>query len=83
MEKILNEEEIRYTKAQEKVEEIKGFYGNLVSYIAVNIVLIAINLLVSPAYLWFFWPLLIWGIRVAIHGMKVFNYLPFLGTDWE
>jgi hypothetical protein len=27
--------------------------------------------------------LLGWGIGVAIHGMKVFNYLPFFDQEWE
>lgn len=76
-----NEE--RYFKAKKRVDEIKGFYGNLTSYILVNIALLIINLATSPGYLWFFWPLLGWGIGVAIHGMIVFNYLPFLGKDWE
>ena len=37
----------------------------------------------SPQYLWFFWPLLGWGIGVVFHGIKVFNYMPFIGKDWE
>ena len=76
-------EEERYYKARKKVEEIKGFYGNLTSYIVVHIGLMVLNLVTSPEYLWFFWPLLGWGIGVAIHGMVVFNYMPFLGKDWE
>lgn len=76
-----NEE--RYFKAKKRVEEIKGFYGNLIAYIVVNIGFLVINLLTSPEHLWFFWPMIGWGIGVAIHGMKVFNYLPFLGKDWE
>jgi hypothetical protein len=76
-------EEDRYYKARKKVEEIKGFYGNLISYIVVNCFLIGINLVTSPKYLWFFWPLLGWGIGVLFHGLKVFNYMPFLGKDWE
>jgi hypothetical protein len=75
--------EDRYFKAKKRVEKIKGFYGNLIAYIVVNIGLLAINLLTSPNYLWFFWPLLGWGIGVFFHGMKVFNYMPFLGKDWE
>ena len=82
MEKEFQEEE-RYYKARKKVEEIKGFYGNLTSYDVVNIGLMILNLVTSPEYLWFFWPLLGWGIGVAIHGMVVFNYMPFLGKDWE
>lgn len=76
-------EQERYSQAKKRVEEIKGFYGNLISYIAVNIILMVINLLTSPQYLWFFWPMLGWGIGVFFHGMKVFNYMPFLGKDWE
>lgn len=75
--------EDRYNKAQKRVEEIKGFYGNLTSYVFVNIGLLVLNLATSPNHLWFFWPLLGWGIGVAIHGMKVFNYLPFFDQDWE
>jgi len=77
------QEEERYYEAKKRVEEIKGFYGNLISYIVVNIGLIVINLLTSPKYLWFFWPMLGWGIGVFFHGMKVFNFMPFLGKDWE
>ena len=77
------QEEERYYEAKKRVEEIKGFYGNLISYIVVNIGLMVINLLTSPKYLWFFWPMLGWGIGVLFHGLKVFNYMPFLGKDWE
>jgi hypothetical protein len=77
------QEEERYFKARKRVEEIKGFYGNLIAYVIVNIGLVVINLLTSPAYLWFFWPMLGWGIGVVFHGLKVFNYMPFLGKEWE
>ncbi len=76
-----NEE--RYFKARKRVEEIKGFYGNLIAYVVVNMGLLVVNLLTSPEHLWFFWPMLGWGIGVAIHGMKVFDCLPFLGKEWE
>ena len=77
------QEDERYFQAKKRVEEIKGFYGNLIAYIAVNIGLMVINLLTSPEYLWFFWPMLGWGIGVLFHGMKVFNYMPFFGKEWE
>jgi hypothetical protein len=78
-----NKQDERYFKARKRVEEIKGFYGNLTAYIVVNIGLLVVNLLTSPDQLWFFWPMIGWGIGVAIHGMKVFNYMPFIGKDWE
>lgn len=77
------QEEERYYQARKRVNEIKGFYGNLVSYVVVNIFLLILNLVTSPDHLWFYWPLLGWGVGVVIHGMKVFNYMPFLGKDWE
>lgn len=82
MERNYQNEE-RYFKAKKRVEEIKGFYGNLAAYIVVNIGLLVLNLVTSPGHLWFFWPMIGWGIGVVFHGMKVFNYMPFLGQDWE
>ena len=76
-------EEERYFKAKKRVEEIKGFYGNLVSYIVVNIGLIIINVTTTPQHLWFYWPLLWWGLGVLFHGLKVFDYMPFFSKDWE
>ncbi len=79
--KYQNEE--RYFKAKKQVEEIKGFYGNLTAYIVINIFFLILNLRTSPEHLWFFWPMLGWGIGVIFHGFKAFNYTPFLGKNWE
>jgi hypothetical protein len=82
MEVNFNEED-RYYLAKKKVENIKGFYGNLTSYIGVNIVLIFINLYTTPNHLWFYWPLMWWGVGVMFHGLKVFEVFPVLGKGWE
>jgi Na+/glutamate symporter len=82
MENIYQEEE-RYFIAKKRVDEIKGFYSNLASYVFVNLGLLALNLWTAPNHLWFYWPLLGWGIGVVFHGLKVFNFMPFLGQDWE
>ncbi|RAR70104.1 2TM domain-containing protein [Flavobacterium aciduliphilum] len=76
-------EEERYYEAKKQVEALKGFYGNLIAYIAFNIFFLIINLKTSPEHLWFFWPLLGWGIGVFFHAMKVFNFSPFFGRNWE
>lgn len=83
METNNSNEQNMYLKAQKKVEDIKGFYGNLTSYIIVNIGLMILNLVTSPEHLWFFYPMIGWGIGVIAHGMSVFNYMPFLSSDWE
>ena len=82
MEVNLNEED-KYYLAKKRVEEIKGFYGNLTAYVIVNLVLIFINLYTSPRHLWFYWPLMWWGLGVVIHGLKTFEVLPCLGKEWE
>lgn len=78
-----NTQESMYLKAQKKVEDIKGFYGNLTSYIVVITGLAILNLISSPSHLWFLYPAIGWGIGVVVHGMSVYNYMPFLGRDWE
>ena len=78
-----NQEFERYQRAQKQVEDIKGFYGHLVSFVVVMLFLLFINLKYSPKSLWFFWPLLGWGLGLFFHGMRVFNYVPFFGKDWE
>lgn len=82
MENQYSEEE-RYFKARKRVEEIKGFYGNLLAYIVINFFLMVLNLTTSPNHLWFYWPLLWWGFGVVFHGLRVFNYMPFFSKDWE
>ncbi|ESU22391.1 hypothetical protein FEDK69T_23760 [Flavobacterium enshiense DK69] len=78
-----NNEREQLEQAKKRVQEIKGFYGHLAAYVGVNIFFLAVNLLASPKHLWFFWPMLGWGIGVAMHGLRVFNYMPFFGKDWE
>ena len=74
----------RYDKAKKRVEELKKFYSNLVTYIVVNIVLIIINLVTSPGSLWFFWVTIFWGIAILLHASRVFIFKgKFLGEEWE
>lgn len=83
METTYNNSADSYRRAQKKVEDIKGFYGNLFSYIVVNAGLAVLNLITSPGNLWFFYPMIGWGLGVAIHAISVFNLMPFFGSDWE
>lgn len=68
-----------YERAQKRVKEIKGFYGNLISYCIVIPFLIIVNLVTSPKNIWFFFPMLGWGIGLAAHAMNVFA----IGKNWE
>ena len=70
----MNEEQ-----AKERIEELRGFYAHLAAYVAVNVFLLIVNLITSPEVLWFFFPLLGWGIGLAIHAVTVF----WTGNEWE
>lgn len=68
-----------YEKAAKRVEELKAFYGNLISYCIFIPFLFYINWRTSPNYWWAFWPLLGWGIGVISHAIKTFG----IGQEWE
>ena len=48
-----------------------GFFFHFSAYVLVNAILIAVNLLTTPDRLWFYWPLLGWGIGILAHGLAV------------
>ncbi len=74
-----NQEMMTYDKASKRVEQLKSFYGNLISYCIFIPFLFFINWQTSPSYWWAFWPMLGWGIGVLAHGISTFG----IGSDWE
>jgi len=40
-----------------------------------------VNLLTSPRYLWADWAAIPWAL--ALHGLRVFDKIPFLSAGWE
>jgi len=75
----LEDKDKAYERAQKRMKELKSFYGNLISYCIVIPFLIIVNLITSPDRLWFYWPMLGWGIGIAAHGTNVFA----IGRTWE
>jgi hypothetical protein len=49
-----------------------GFAYHLAAYIAINAILIWINLDVYPQYFWAKWPLAGWTVAILFHGFSVF-----------
>ncbi|WP_224484517.1 2TM domain-containing protein [Robertkochia aurantiaca] len=77
-------EEDRYLRAKQKVEQIKGFYGNLTSYIVVITFLAILNYYTNEwRYPWFLWAAGGWGLGVFFHAARTFNWNPFFNKDWE
>ena len=76
---FISNENSAYYRAKKRVEELKGFYGNLISYCCVIPVLIFINLKFSPHFQWFWFSAAGWGFGLIMHAFKVFGY----SSNWE
>jgi len=71
-------ENMAYMKAKERVEKLKGFYSNLISYCCVIPLLIFINLR-TTSFQWFWFPMLGWGMGLSFHAFETFGF----GKSWE
>jgi hypothetical protein len=78
-----HDESVRYLAAKERVEQLRGFYVHLTVYVLVNLFLFGLNIATDRDNLWFFWPLLGWGIGLAAHAMTVFVFDGTLGKNWQ
>jgi len=75
----LSNKQDAYYKAKKRVEEIKGFYSNLLSYAIVIPFLAFINYKTYWEFKWFWFPMIGWGIGIIFHAFGVFGY----GKSWE
>ena len=71
------EEQQKYEQAKQRVKELKSFYAHLAAYVGVMVVLFFVDYSDRGGTWWFYWPLMGWGIAVAIHAFETFN------TRWE
>ncbi|MFK5958922.1 MAG: histidine kinase [Lutibacter sp.] len=72
----------KYLRAVERVEEIKGFYASLIAYCIVIPFLIFMYFKYTPHTIqWFWFPAFGWGIGLTIQGFKAFS--PVFGSSWE
>ena len=76
--KNIYNESMAFLRAKERVEKLKGFYGNLISYCCVIPVLIFINTR-TGGFQWFWFPMFGWGMGLAFHALETFGY----GKSWE
>ena len=79
----MNEEEIKHQRAKKRAEALRGFYIHFGVYVLVNLFLFLLNIITSPARLWFYWPLLGWGIAIVAQALSVFGSGRLFGAGWE
>ncbi|MFM9949205.1 MAG: 2TM domain-containing protein [Saprospiraceae bacterium] len=74
-----------YEKARKRVKAKKEFYQHFNSYVSVGAFLLVLNIVTSFGDWWFMYPMMGWGIGLAIHFMSVFG-IPGMehgAEDWE
>lgn len=80
---MITNDDSKRREAVAYVKQLRGFYRDLMSYIAINIILVAVNLISSPHHLWFYWVTIFWGLGVFYHGINVFGPARKFNKDWE
>lgn len=73
----------RVKAARRRVRALRSFYHHALIYLVVNSLLAAVNLLTDPGRIWFVYPLLGWGIGLAIHALNTFGFVGPFGPEWE
>ena len=80
----INREDHKYLKAKKRVGDIKKFYTNVMMYVIFICALAGLNYYVNELRNpWFLWAAFGWGIGIFFQAVKVFNWTPFMGKNWE
>jgi predicted TIM-barrel fold metal-dependent hydrolase len=70
-------------RARKHAQDLSGFIQHLGAFLSVGLFFLILNLLTDRNNLWFYWPLLPWGIGLSIHGWNVFWADRFFDDRWE
>ena len=67
--------------AIERLEHKRVFRSHVVTYLAVNTMLVVIWAVSGAAYFWPIWPILGWGVAVGLHAWTVYGERPISEDD--
>lgn len=67
--------------AIERLKAKRGFQQNLVSYVAINALLVAIWFIGGRGFFWPVFPIVFWGFAVAMHAWSVYGQKPITEDD--
>ena len=82
------EEQLAYDKAVKRVKALKSFYIHLAVYIAINLLIVYINisnLKPNESYfqIHYFFTFIFWGIGLLAHASSVFLPQLLMSKNWE
>jgi hypothetical protein len=85
---MMEDNQIKYEQALQRVKKIKGFYTHLLVYVVINLMLVIVNvqnLDQGESYFQFknFQTAFFWGIGLLAHWLSVFLPNMILGNNWE
>lgn len=68
--------------ARKRADDLQGFMRHFGSFLAVGLFFLILNLITDRHSLWFFWPMLPWGVGLAIHGWNVLWNDRLFDDEW-
>jgi hypothetical protein len=68
--------------AWRRVRALRLFYTHLTIYVIINFVLFMIDS-TTPGPMWFYAPLVGWGLLLCLHALHAYEMLPWTTHDWE
>jgi len=77
----MNERDARREAAVERIRSRRELTTHVVVYSAVNVMLIVIWALSGGGYFWPIWPIVGWGIGLALHAWTIFGRRPITDDD--
>lgn len=85
---IMTDDGINAQTTQERIafkraRRVRDYYLHLLMYLVVNLGCIAVNLLTTPAKIWFIGLTLFWGLGLLAHTLTVFVFDKYFNGQWE
>lgn len=71
--KWLTQQEEEHSRRTFNTFRRKTFWTQFISFLAVNLFLILLNLITSPSYFWAIFPVLGWGLGLFFHWWSVYQ----------
>jgi hypothetical protein len=70
-----------WERARKRLERKRKFWGDLVAYVVINLLLTGIWLVSGRGYFWPAWVMGIWGVFLLLDGWNVFLRRPITEED--